>query len=211
MVHIATIALLLDLSTLAKELIKKWGFYLLLHLENGNTQQKSSQLMLTRTTIHFQQSPRKLPPIVQADVATLLDTQSTREKESTTKLNGRRDSAITLSTRPLEFDLCLRMGRVPQRLLKNFNLPLKDAYEHVELAQHNANMSQMPASLNKMSNGNKESEEIDKPLRSSTHFAAAAAFKCMFCSYDRHQRVVQQGMHYARDVVRKAISLSNVE
>ncbi|KAG8327400.1 hypothetical protein J6590_022830 [Homalodisca vitripennis] len=27
------------------------------------------------------------------------------------QLNGRRDSAITLSTRPLDFDLCLRMGR----------------------------------------------------------------------------------------------------
>ncbi|KAG8285599.1 hypothetical protein J6590_077023 [Homalodisca vitripennis] len=34
---------------------------------------------------------------------------------STTKrrnqMNGRRDSAITLSTRPFDFDLCLRMGR----------------------------------------------------------------------------------------------------
>ncbi|KAG8277063.1 hypothetical protein J6590_050901 [Homalodisca vitripennis] len=29
----------------------------------------------------------------------------------THQLNGRRDSAITLSTRPLDFDLCLRMGR----------------------------------------------------------------------------------------------------
>ncbi|KAG8253599.1 hypothetical protein J6590_030876 [Homalodisca vitripennis] len=27
------------------------------------------------------------------------------------QLNGRRDSAITLSTRPFDFDLCLRMGR----------------------------------------------------------------------------------------------------
>ncbi|KAG8321417.1 signal recognition particle subunit srp68 [Homalodisca vitripennis] len=32
--------------------------------------------------------------------------------KATHQLNGRRDSAITLSTRPLDFDLCLRMGRV---------------------------------------------------------------------------------------------------
>ncbi|KAG8297333.1 hypothetical protein J6590_037557 [Homalodisca vitripennis] len=31
--------------------------------------------------------------------------------KATHQLNGRRDSAITLSTRPLDFDLCLRMGR----------------------------------------------------------------------------------------------------
>ncbi|KAG8325911.1 hypothetical protein J6590_054935 [Homalodisca vitripennis] len=31
--------------------------------------------------------------------------------KATNQLNGRRDSAITLSTRPLDFDLCLRMGR----------------------------------------------------------------------------------------------------
>ncbi|KAG8306481.1 hypothetical protein J6590_046800 [Homalodisca vitripennis] len=31
--------------------------------------------------------------------------------KATHQLNGRRDSAITLSSRPLDFDLCLRMGR----------------------------------------------------------------------------------------------------
>ncbi|KAG8288430.1 hypothetical protein J6590_016551 [Homalodisca vitripennis] len=31
--------------------------------------------------------------------------------KATHQLNGRRDSAITLSTRPLDFDFCLRMGR----------------------------------------------------------------------------------------------------
>ncbi|KAG8271574.1 hypothetical protein J6590_059049 [Homalodisca vitripennis] len=31
--------------------------------------------------------------------------------KATHQLNGRRDSAITLSTRPLDFDLCLRMER----------------------------------------------------------------------------------------------------
>ncbi|KAG8281116.1 Golgi membrane exchange factor (Ric1p-Rgp1p) subunit, partial [Homalodisca vitripennis] len=31
--------------------------------------------------------------------------------KATHQLNRRRDSAITLSTRPLDFDLCLRMGR----------------------------------------------------------------------------------------------------
>ncbi|KAG8316714.1 hypothetical protein J6590_043250 [Homalodisca vitripennis] len=36
--------------------------------------------------------------------------------KATHQLNGRRDSAITLSTRPLDFDLCLRMGReIPLR------------------------------------------------------------------------------------------------
>ncbi|KAG8307850.1 hypothetical protein J6590_010283 [Homalodisca vitripennis] len=33
------------------------------------------------------------------------------QNKATHQLNGRRDSAITLSTRPLDFDLCLRMGR----------------------------------------------------------------------------------------------------
>ncbi|KAG8337497.1 hypothetical protein J6590_019898 [Homalodisca vitripennis] len=32
--------------------------------------------------------------------------------KATHQLNGRRDSAIAISTRPLDFDLCLRMGRV---------------------------------------------------------------------------------------------------
>ncbi|KAG8244992.1 protein kinase binding [Homalodisca vitripennis] len=38
------------------------------------------------------------------------------------QLNGRRDSAVTLSTRPLDFDLCLRMGR--EEVLKLSILPL---------------------------------------------------------------------------------------
>ncbi|KAG8314390.1 hypothetical protein J6590_093622 [Homalodisca vitripennis] len=34
--------------------------------------------------------------------------------KATHQLNRRRDSAITLSTRPLDFDLCLRVGRVSE-------------------------------------------------------------------------------------------------
>ncbi|KAG8265120.1 hypothetical protein J6590_102195 [Homalodisca vitripennis] len=32
-------------------------------------------------------------------------------KNAAHKLNGRRESVVTLSTRSLDFDLCLRMGR----------------------------------------------------------------------------------------------------
>ncbi|KAG8286122.1 hypothetical protein J6590_067188 [Homalodisca vitripennis] len=35
--------------------------------------------------------------------------------KATHQLNGRRDSAITLSTRPLDFDLCLRLNSIGQR------------------------------------------------------------------------------------------------
>ncbi|KAG8269906.1 hypothetical protein J6590_096955, partial [Homalodisca vitripennis] len=41
--------------------------------------------------------------------------------KATHQLNGRRNSAITLSTRPLDFDLYLRMGRVSSGNTPNQN------------------------------------------------------------------------------------------
>ncbi|KAG8329152.1 hypothetical protein J6590_093460 [Homalodisca vitripennis] len=49
-------------------------------------------------------------------------------------------------------------------------------------------MYQIPASLNKISNVNKKSEETDEPIRRGTHIAAPAALECMFCGYDRQQK-----------------------
>ncbi|KAG8264950.1 hypothetical protein J6590_106030, partial [Homalodisca vitripennis] len=37
-------------------------------------------------------------------------------KNAAHQLNGRRESVVTLSTRSLDFDLCLRMGRGPTLL-----------------------------------------------------------------------------------------------
>ncbi|KAG8305787.1 nucleotide exchange factor sil1 [Homalodisca vitripennis] len=51
-------------------------------------------------------------PITTGHAASLISRGKTRKyNKATHQLNGRRDSAITLSTRPLDFDLCLRMGR----------------------------------------------------------------------------------------------------
>ncbi|KAG8305776.1 hypothetical protein J6590_062083 [Homalodisca vitripennis] len=46
--------------------------------------------------------------------------------KATHQLNGRRDSAITLSTTPLDFDLwlCLRMGRAANLLWNNMLEPV---------------------------------------------------------------------------------------
>ncbi|KAG8308455.1 hypothetical protein J6590_002542 [Homalodisca vitripennis] len=53
--------------------------------------------------------------------------------KATHQLNGRRDSAITLSTRPLDFDLCLRMGRDPALLVLLRGLPVRETWHFSEV------------------------------------------------------------------------------